>query len=95
MEVNDGNTWGRICAKDWGILHGKYVCIEHGYEGAVAILSLPFDVSDVANAVLINPYPHCNGNLNSTECRSYITAACECSSVTAGVICCKYYVTLL
>ena len=100
VEVNDGNTWGRICVEGWAILHGKSVCKEHGYEGAIAILSLPFDMFDVSTAeqtdVLINPDPECSGgNLNSIECRSDISAACKCSNVTAGVICCKYYEALL
>ena len=95
VEVNDGKMWGRICVEGWTISHGAFVCKQHGYEGAIATVSRPFDAStSEEKEVLINLDPVCAGNLNSVECRRDISATCECKNVAAGIVCCKYYQTL-
>ena len=97
VEVNDGKIWGRICVKDWTLNHGASVCKQHGYKGAIATLSVPFDVSTAEQTrVLINIHRDCRirGNLNSVDCRADISADCECQNVTAGIICSKCYEVL-
>ena len=91
MEVSDGKIWGRICEEGWTISHAAFVCKQHGYKGAVAASSIPFDVSaDEQTEVLIRLDPYCGGNLNSADCKADVNANCECKNVTAGIICCKY-----
>ena len=98
MEVNDGKIWGRICVEGWTIGHGAFVCKQHGYEGAIATLSLPFHVSTAGQTDVLISLLHdsnCFDYLNSVDCRGDISANCECKNVTAGIICCKYHETLL